>query len=149
MEVRGLVNVAQIGAGLFYTCARLVSGRVDCWGVDWGSSRQPAMRGRVETLDDAEELAVGGMHACVRRSSGTVVCWGSNDNGQLGNETTISSSLPVAVLGLAGVEIAAGESHTCALLATGDVACWGSNDSGQLGDGTLVDRAAPVVVKGL
>ena len=51
---------------------------------------------------------------------GTVQCWGQNTYGQLGNESLVSSTVPVAVSGLSGVTaIAAGTYHSCALLAGG------------------------------
>jgi len=99
---------------------------------------------------DAEEIAVGGQHACARRSHGTVVCWGSNDRGQLGNGSTMSSSTASAVVQLDSVvAIAAGDSHSCAVLAAGGVACWGSDGSGQLGDDSTADRSTPTPVSGL
>ena len=69
---------------------------------------------------------------------------------QLGNGSGASSSLPVAVDGLATdiVEIAAGSSHTCAIGASGALQCWGWNADGRLGDGTFSGRDGPVDVVG-
>jgi len=61
--------------------------------------------------------------------------------GQLGNNSTIPSNVPVSVAGLATVSaISAGYSHSMALQTSGNVQTWGDNDSAQLGDGTQTDR---------
>lgn len=52
-------------------------------------------------------------------------CWGANGQGQLGNNSTANSNVPVNT-GLANVSaITASESFTCALVADGHVLCWG------------------------
>ena len=66
-----------------------------------------------------------------------MTCWGNNGNGQLGNNSTTQSPIPVAVSGLTtATGVSAGNSHSCAVLTSGGVQCWGVNSSGQLGDET-------------
>lgn len=73
---------------------------------------------------------------CILLSSRKVNCWGTNDLGQLGNGTNISSPTPVEVLNLENVsKITLGWKHACALLLDGGVKCWGDNNSGELGRG--------------
>ena len=56
------------------------------------------------------------------KSDGTVWAWGLNENGQLGDGTTLNRNAPVQVLGLTGVvAIAAGPSHSLALKPDGSV----------------------------
>jgi alpha-tubulin suppressor-like RCC1 family protein len=90
-------------------------------------------------------------HTCAILADETVTCWGRNDQGQLGDGSTMSRDTPKQVPELKGVtEVAAGGLHTCALLSDGTVACWGANYNGQLGDPSVVSRRAqPGPVPGL
>lgn len=93
-------------------------------------------------------------HGCAITAGDIVKCWGNNSFGQLGDGTTVPSSLPVAVRGLppGAKEVAVGDNHTCALVRAVSqmgwhhVYCWGSNSSGQLGDGSTVSSLVPVRV---
>jgi uncharacterized delta-60 repeat protein len=76
-------------------------------------------------------VAAGGAHSLALCSDGTVAAWGWNELGQLGNNSTTHSSVPVAVTTtgvLAGktvIAIAAGDVHSLALCSDGTLATWG------------------------
>ena len=85
-------------------------------------------------ITDPAEIVAGKDHTCVLRTSGVVSCWGQNNYGQLGNNSTNSSSTPVTVLNVNGaISIAAGDNHTCVALSSGSVHCWGRNQYLQMG----------------
>src|SRR2546425_6524136 len=82
------------------------------------------------------------LHHCALSTSSTVFCWGSNDNGQLGDSTTVDRPTPAVVAGLTDVaSITTGGIHTCALTHDGTAYCWGWNGHGQLGIGNGRDYA--------
>ncbi|HQF39427.1 MAG TPA: choice-of-anchor Q domain-containing protein, partial [Opitutaceae bacterium] len=100
-------------------------------------------------------VALGFEHSLALCSDGTVAAWGRNMGGQLGNNSTTSSSVPVAVSMIGGtsalagktvVAVAAGESYSLALCSDGTVAAWGRNSFGQLGNNSTTDSLVPVAV---
>jgi alpha-tubulin suppressor-like RCC1 family protein len=73
--------------------------------------------------------------------------WGWNDDGQLGDGTTMDRHEPVQVQNLNNLlTVAAGGYHSLALKNNHTVWAWGSNSNGQLGDGTNMRRLDPVQV---
>src|SRR5262245_9693806 len=95
-------------------------------------------------------VAAGTNHSLALRNDGSVWAWGQNDNGQLGDASTVSKSAPVMVISGGVIAIAAGGNFSLALQSNGTVLAWGLNDSNQLGDGTTTTQSAtPVMVSGL
>jgi alpha-tubulin suppressor-like RCC1 family protein len=151
-------GVVSLAMGSSHGCALLSGGGVQCWGSNYNGQLGD---GTTDSRDEPQYVAgldsgvtaisAGGNFTCALTSSGGVKCWGQNDEGQLGDGTTATSSSPVNVSGFTrGVKaISAGRYHTCALLDGGGVKCWGSNVFGRLGDGTNSDRYTPVDVVGL
>jgi alpha-tubulin suppressor-like RCC1 family protein len=103
----------------------------------------------VAVKDTVVAIAAGYQHSCALVNGG-VQCWGWNAFGQLGNNSTNSSRVPVKVTGSMGgvTVIAAGGRHTCALVNSG-AQCWGLNQFGELGDNSATSSPVPVQVTGL
>jgi hypothetical protein len=97
------------------------------------------------------QLAGGGGHTCAVTASGAAKCWGWGSAGQLGNNSTGNSTVPVDVAGLGAnvASIAAGYDHTCVVTTSGAAKCWGSGSSGQLGNNGTASVLVPTDVSGL
>jgi len=102
-------------------------------------------------------------HTGALHADGSVYTWGSNDDGQLGDNSTTQRNTPVKVLrgAYSGttylgddpsnkiIAIASGYIHSIALAADGSVYTWGDNFSGKLGNNSITDSYIPVkVLKG-
>ncbi|MCS6774127.1 MAG: hypothetical protein NZ693_08455 [Thermoflexales bacterium] len=155
VDVLGLgADVQALSAGDGYTCALLRDGSVRCWGTNrFGQLGDGTTLTRPEPVQvrqlggNAQAISASSTsHACAVVAS-SVACWGSNNEGQLGVQRVVQSSIPVPVSGLSNVQaVAVGWYHTCALTRTGGVQCWGLNGSGQVGNGAMGYRAQPVSV---
>ncbi|MDQ3036594.1 MAG: hypothetical protein M3Y87_29650 [Myxococcota bacterium] len=129
---RDRLSCSSAVCGAPHACARLVSGRVACWGWNFvgqlgdgtrDDARAPVL---VDGIGDATAIAVGMHHSCALHADGTVSCWGYNLAGQLGDGSDVTRARPVRVVGVTdAVAIAAGEMHGCAVRVDGRLVCWG------------------------
>ena len=84
-----------------YTCALLINGTVQCWGINNGdefgngtaTSNVPPVP--VSGISRVTNIAVGVWYACAVIDDSSVQCWGDNIDGQLGDETKTNRSVPV------------------------------------------------------
>jgi hypothetical protein len=134
-----------------FTCVRLSTGGVQCWGANQsgqigrdhrdnvGDDETPAGNGDAFTGGAVNQVVTGSALTCaVMTADASLKCWGSNLKGRAGQlDPTKLFLLPTALEsfggGVAKVSIANGSA--CALLNTGSLRCWGQNDTGQLGLG--------------
>ncbi|MCV6637233.1 FG-GAP-like repeat-containing protein [Candidatus Albibeggiatoa sp. nov. NOAA] len=157
VDVNGLTSgVSAISVDDRHSCA-LASGGARCWGYNaFGQLGDNSTLNKLTYIDvnglasgvSALATDLGMMHSCAITTGNGAKCWGRGSEGQLGNNSTGSSLIPVDVDGLtSGVSaITMGEFHSCALLSDGSAQCWGQNDEGQLGDGSTTSSLIPVDV---
>jgi alpha-tubulin suppressor-like RCC1 family protein len=159
------ITFGSIAVGRAHSCGLTLIGVAFCWGSNIGG--QLGFVTQTTSVDTAgfvgrspifQRIAAGGFHNCGLTAVGDAYCWGFNDQGQLGNGSTITIFPDTAAAAPAWVRlvsggfsfdsITAGYKHTCALTAAGVAYCWGDNSYGQLGDGTTTRSLVPVPVTG-
>jgi alpha-tubulin suppressor-like RCC1 family protein len=146
-----LFGVVKVATGGRHTCAVVqmeTSDAVKCWGANdhgqLGNGTNAESRAPIDVAGlvgvRVTALTAGSDHTCVLLDTGEVLCWGYNGYGQLGNGSTVSSNVPLAVTlpgGETVTSIASGQNHNCLLTAGRYVYCWGFNEFGQVGDGVM------------
>jgi alpha-tubulin suppressor-like RCC1 family protein len=105
VSVENITTAAGVTGSVYGFCALLAAGPVDCWGLGFygelGNGTTAAYSDvpvAVQVITNAATLISGFYGFCALLATSDVDCWGYNDDGQLGNGTTTSSDVPVAVL---------------------------------------------------
>jgi alpha-tubulin suppressor-like RCC1 family protein len=161
-----LQNIVSVGAGYRHSLAIDSGGFGWAWG--YNGTGQLADNTIAEkylpteildssgtgNLQDMKFITGGEGNSYAFQNDGTVWTWGDNLNGQLGNNTTTGSRLPLQTWGPAqgtmddATKVVSGYAHSLALKSDGTVWTWGWNGNGQLGDNTTTNRLTPVQVLG-
>jgi alpha-tubulin suppressor-like RCC1 family protein len=172
-----LSGITAISAGYEESCAVSSGGNVYCWG--YNNTGQLGVNSTTNYSVPVEVVGVGGSgflssivsvstgginsnwsgaSTCAVSSAGNAYCWGLNSAGQLGNNSTTNSLVPVEVQGVGGSGFLSGLSSTIAVGAysacaatssAGNVYCWGYNYYGALGNNTTTNSSVPVEVEGV
>jgi alpha-tubulin suppressor-like RCC1 family protein len=103
--VKDSLPALEVGAGLAHNCDINTDESVSCWGINTngqlgnGSNTDSPSATLVKNLTKVHALAVGANHTCILSGTSNIAwCWGENTYGQLGNNTTTNSNLPVLVI---------------------------------------------------
>ncbi|MEO6750483.1 MAG: cadherin-like beta sandwich domain-containing protein, partial [Chthoniobacteraceae bacterium] len=154
-------TVIAIAAGESHCLALCSAGLVAAWGenkygqlgngatTDSNVPVQVTTAGTYLAGRTVTSLAAGSRHGLALCSDGTIAAWGDGTYGQLGNNATGFSSLPVAVdatgalFGKTVTSVAGGLSHSLAQCADGTLTAWGKNAFGELGTGGFSQKNAP------
>jgi alpha-tubulin suppressor-like RCC1 family protein len=157
-------TILSIATGYNHACAIASDNQAYCWGRNsQGQIGDNNVTGRyVPTAVDTSgvltgktilSISAGGNHTCAIASDNQVYCWGYDHYGQLGDNTTTDSLVPVAVntsgvlAGKTILSVSAGVNHTCVIASDNQAYCWGWNNYGQLGDNTSgTNRLVPAAV---
>jgi alpha-tubulin suppressor-like RCC1 family protein len=162
-----LTDVRAISAGgvSYHNCAVTGSYGTICWGAAWsgqlGSNTTTNQLWAMPSFPNSGATTVastggalpvaieaGRSHSCARTSDGNYWCWGDNSYGELGNNSTNSSSVPVYNDTPEWIaprqRLVAGWYDACVLdSAYGEVKCWGWNGYGEIGTGQIGMQEAP------
>ncbi|MCX6021495.1 MAG: hypothetical protein NTZ05_07155, partial [Chloroflexi bacterium] len=168
--VAGLTGVTGLAAGDSHSVAVKSDGTVWAWGQN--SSGQLGDNTTNDSLRPVQVVGPGGSqfltgivavsaggnfssgsHSVALKSDGTVWTWGASSFGELGNNTTTSSSTPVQVLGPGGsgfltgiVAVTMSSVHSIAVKSDGTAWAWGA--SGRMGNTGVGTSLTPVQVMG-
>lgn len=99
-----------------------------------------------------KSITTGMNHSCAIASDNLAYCWGYNGEGQLGDNSIVNSSVPVAVYasgllnGKTIKSISAGLYTTCVIASDDNVYCWGYGGNGRLGTGSPSSTPSTVPV---
>ena len=96
------------------------------------------------------QVSAGDIHMLGVRTNGTAWGWGRNSAGQLGDNTTVSKSSPVSVVGgfTDWCQVSAGNVSSLAVRQNGTAWGWGAGTAGGLGNNCTTSRSSPVSVVG-
>ena len=157
---------AQIGAGYQYSLAVGSDGYAYAWGNNLRGQlgnnsiggflspnpnpvrvRNPASPNDADKGLKAVNVTGGFWYSLALGSDGNVYAWGYNSKGQLGNNSSKDSTVPVLVSdsasptdtskGLKAVLVSTGQYHSLALGSDGNAYAWGDNGYGQLGNNSI------------
>ena len=159
-------TIKSLRLGSQHTCAIASDDKVYCWGNNTSgqlgdgsivSSSVPVAVSTSGVLSGKKikSLVAGSAHTCALASDDKVYCWGVNTSGQLGNNSTTNSSVPVAVSTagvLSGKTVKSLDadtdsiSTTCVIASDDKPYCWGINTFGILGNNSTTNSSVPVAV---
>ncbi|MCK6550155.1 hypothetical protein L6R52_30250 [Myxococcota bacterium] len=153
-------GVRYLSTGDAHACARMLDGRVLCWGAnpqgqlgtgDTEPRLVPTPISTPELSSDAGVIVTGATHTCATRTDAALFCWGGNQLGQLGVGDTERRLVPTRVeltdLAAEVPLVTAGGRHTCVAKIDGTLWCFGDNRAGQLGRGDRENASRPVAVE--
>ncbi len=156
----GVTKWKLAAVGAYYTLALGNDGNIYAWGYnhygELGEGDTTSSDALVKVAMPAgvtawTAIAAGDSFNLALGNDGNLYAWGANSQGQLGDDSTVSSTIPIKVslpTGVKAVAISAGEQFGAAIGSDGKIYVWGSNDNGQLGTGSSAPKysATPLAV---
>lgn len=157
-------TIVKLAAGAGFSLALCSDGTLCAWGLNSSgqlgngtmiNSVVPVPVDQTGVLAGKTVIAISSnwYHSLVLCSDGTLATWGANSSGQLGNNSTVKSSVPVRVVtegtplqGKVVTTISAGNAHSLVLCSDNSMAAWGDGFSGQLGNNGTTRSLIPVGV---
>ena len=154
-------TIISIAAGTYHTLALDTSGQIHVFGkngqgqLGYNTPTYSLIPINISSFGSLSgktiiSIVAGGDHTLALDTSGQIHAFGNNFNGQLGNNTTTNSKIPInissfgSLSGKTIISIAAGAAHTLALDTSGQIHAFGDSSQGQLGNNTLTQSYIPI-----
>ena len=154
--IAGGTNWKQMSLGGANVAAIKTDGTLWTWGWNFsgqlGNNTTTSKSSPIQTVAGGtnwKAVDIGQAHIAAIKTDGTLWTWGRNEDGQLGDGTTVDKSSPIQTVagGTNWKQVAAGGASTymtAAIKTDGTLWTWGYGVFGQLGDGTSDSKSSPV-----
>lgn len=93
-----------------------------------------------------KQVSLGINHSAAITTTGDLYMWGDNSYGQLGNGTTVNSSVPIKIMSDVAY-VSLGCCNSAAIKTNGDLYTWGDNGGSKLGIGDRIKNFSYVLYK--
>jgi alpha-tubulin suppressor-like RCC1 family protein len=157
-----------VSAGSYTSAATKTDGTLWLWGKNnsgqLGNNTTTNTSSPIQTVAGSntwKQVSIGGPNfngaagpcaVAAIKTDGTLWTWGNNAYGQLGDNSTISTSSPIQTIsaGTSWKQVSSGYGFMSAIKTDGSLWTWGWNSAvglgvtGALGDGTTVNKSSPV-----
>jgi alpha-tubulin suppressor-like RCC1 family protein len=148
-------NWSQVSCGQNHTAAIKTDGTLWTWGLNasgqLGTNNTTNRSSPVQTIAGGNNwklVVCGNDFTAAIKTDGTLWTWGLNTSGQLGDNTVVTKSSPVQVLGASNKwrSIGTTRESMLAIKTDGTLWTWGHGSYGELGDGTVIGKSSPVQI---
>jgi alpha-tubulin suppressor-like RCC1 family protein len=151
---QGTLTFTQISAGNSHSMALDSLGQAWAWGIATRLGNGDDVNDRSVPVSVHQgaltftQIAAGANHCLALDTNGQVWGWGTNNTAQLGNNSIVSTSVPVSVHQgtVEFAQIGAGSGYSLAIDTNGQAWAWGAGTLGRLGNNLAVDVSIPVLV---
>jgi alpha-tubulin suppressor-like RCC1 family protein len=162
-NLTGTKKFTKLSAGYYHVCGIGTDAQIYCWGggyngqVGVGSNGEFSKPVAVDTSSlpaglTFTDIRAGYYHACAIASNSNMYCWGYNGDGELGNNSTTDSGVPVLVdtTDMTGSKIFSSfdtaKFHSCGIATDQTAYCWGWGSDRALGNGGTARKLRPYPV---
>lgn len=151
-EVSSGTSWCCVCAGHYFAAALKTDGSLWTWGSNQsgrlGNNAGPNESSPVREISSGttwRQLSTSWCHTLALKSDGTMWGWGRNNNGNLGDNTTVDRSSPVQEISVASTwcSLATGIDSSSAIKNDGTLWTWGNGANGKLGNNSTISRSSP------
>lgn len=150
-------SVKQVSTNLMSTCVVTSDNKLYCTGYNFLAHEEEIFSTSSPVsptllLNDVSNVYLSSVDTdtdedfkCALKTNGDLYCFGKNDNGQVGNGTTLDVLEPTKILeDVASVVL--GMNNACVITTNAKLYCWGLNDKGQIGNNSTTNVSSPTQV---